>query len=85
MDERTGRGRLLGALLIAATLSARAGARGRLRLTAKGGNLDLPELDALTLPIRVQLRSNTGACWETSFSDQGVEVHEAVIFRATSD
>lgn len=62
-----------------------AGARGRLRLTAKGDNLDLPELDALTLPIRVQLRSNTGACWETFFSDQGVEVHEAVIFRATSD
>jgi len=34
----------------------------------KGGGLDVPDLATLEQPLRVQLRSSTGQCWEAVYS-----------------
>jgi hypothetical protein len=45
--------------------------RARVVAKAKGGNLTLPPLP-LALPVRVQLQSTSGTCWEAAFDGTGV-------------
>ena len=67
-----------------ASLTMKAGAAGlaSVKLTARKGNLAVPELP-LGFPVRVQLQSSTGACFESVYSSAGVNNEAA--FSAKSD
>ena len=56
---------------------------GKLTVKAMGEHLAMPALDALVLPLRVQLQSGTGACWEATFTTPSES--SAAQFRARSD
>jgi hypothetical protein len=47
-------------------LDLRAGTNARMLLKGKGPSLERPLLPVTQLPVRVQLVSSTGACWETA-------------------
>jgi hypothetical protein len=51
---------------------------------AKGPHLALPAFP-LALPLRVQLQSTNGGCWETTFSFPGTRVDDAARYIGRSD
>lgn len=65
-------------------LLLRAGEAGksRLALKGKGAHLSLPALGALALPLRTQLRSDGGRCWEAQFPQTSVLKSDAGVFKA---
>jgi cysteine-rich repeat protein len=65
-------------------LTLKSGIAGTSKAVAKGkgGNLDMPVLGSLPLPITVQLR-RTGQCWESTFST--ALLNDAATFKAQSD
>jgi cysteine-rich repeat protein len=68
-------------------LTVKAGDQGRakLGLIAKEGAVRASSLRQLDLPIRVQLQSKTGDCWETIFSAAGVAKSTATQLRAFAE
>lgn len=42
--------------------------KAKVLVQGKGGDLGMPALDALVQPLRVQLRSSDGRCWEAVYS-----------------
>jgi hypothetical protein len=56
--------------------------RGNLKVKGKGYAVRVPALP-LTTPVRVQLQSRTGACWEATFS--APKKNDAVTFAGKSD
>jgi hypothetical protein len=68
-----------------ASLLLRTGADGEARVVLRAGRerLPLPSLDQLALPLRVQLQSVRGECWEATFSTADRQDAEAL--RAKSD
>jgi cysteine-rich repeat protein len=65
-------------------LSLRAGSAGAAKASVKGkgANLNLPSLDGLYGPVRVQLRG-AGQCWEATYSTPRTATSE--LFNAASD
>ena len=53
--------------LTAAKLGVRGG-RASIVLNAKGAPLMMPDLTSFTVPVRVQLKTSDGVCWEAGFS-----------------
>ena len=49
-------------------LDLRGGTNARMLLKGEGSSLEHPPLPVVPLPVRVQLVSSTGACWETSLT-----------------
>jgi len=62
------------------------GANGRARVVVKGRGelLALPELP-LALPVRAQLQSAIGQCWEATFDAAGVRTNTAMHFHGRAD
>ncbi len=69
-----------------ASIALRAGQspKGKLKVKGKGANLPLPTLP-LSLPVRVQLRADTGSCWEATYSAAGMQKNDAASFKGKSD
>jgi len=67
-------------------IDVRAGGAGKARLVvrAQGTALGLPS-PPVELPVRLQLQSTTGACWESVFSDSGARRNAAGFYRGRSD
>jgi hypothetical protein len=65
---------------VKAKVRAGTGGRGRISLKGTGPELALPTL-GLTLPVRAELRSSTGACWAAAY-DAGVLVNDPTVFKA---
>jgi hypothetical protein len=65
---------------VKAKVRAGAGSRGKISLKGTGPELALPTL-GLTLPVRAEFRSSTGACWAATY-DTGVLVNDPTVFRA---
>jgi hypothetical protein len=56
--------------------------QSRLALKAKGAHLSLPALGSLALPLRTQLRSQAGGCWEADFPQSSVLKSDTGVFKA---
>ena len=67
-------------------VTLKTGRDGRAKIVVAGGGkyLDLPALP-VALPLRAQLQSATGQCWESSFAPAGVRENTATRFRARSE
>jgi uncharacterized delta-60 repeat protein len=65
----------------ALSLGADAGEATNITLKARGDLLDLPALDTLQLPVRVQIQRSGEACWEATF--EAPRVNTAERFQAT--
>jgi len=67
-------------------IDVRAGGAGKARLIvrAEGDALGLPR-PPVELPVRLQLQSTTGACWESVFSNRGAKRNAAGFYRGRSD
>jgi len=65
-------------------LLLRSGGAGesRLALKGKGAHLTLPALGSLALPLRTQLRSQAGGCWEAEFPQGSVLKSDTGVFKA---
>jgi hypothetical protein len=68
------------------TIQLAAGAEGRAKVTVDGSGSRLRLLPPfpLTLPVTIQLRSETGVCWESRFEESGVVVNTPLRFDARS-
>ena len=66
-------------------LDLQAGATGRAKigLKGKGGQLDVPALPVMTLPVTAQLRNSDGVCWSSTFST--TRRNDGVQLKASSD
>ena len=64
----------------------RAGAAGKAKITVagRGQTLGLPTLP-LAAPLRVQLQSEAGACWEARYPSAGIRRNDASAFTARSE
>ncbi len=51
--------------ILSTSLKAGGDGKARIILKAKGSQLAMPSLGDIAAPVRVQLQSRTGACWET--------------------
>jgi Lamin Tail Domain len=58
--------------------------RARIVLTGKGPHLGLPPLP-LALPVRVQLQTVGGQCWEATYSPANARRNDGHVFKGTSD
>jgi hypothetical protein len=65
-------------------VGARSGDRSTVKVQGRGANLQMPALP-LTLPVRVQLQTETGACWEAVFSAAGARKNLSSEFAGRSD
>jgi hypothetical protein len=54
----------------------------KLAVKAKGSNLGMPSLVPLGLPVRTQLHSETGICWEAAFGAAEIQRHDATQVKA---
>jgi hypothetical protein len=63
-------------------LKTKPGGATKLAAKAKGANLGVPALEPLGLPLRTQLHSETGACWEAAFGAADVQKHDATQVKA---
>jgi hypothetical protein len=78
--DRVGRAEGLRTILLKATSSG----RGILTVKGKGALLGLPT-QPLGLPMRVQLQSRDGACWEATFSSSGTQRNDATTYTGNAD
>ncbi len=62
-------------------LKAGAAGKAKLQVAAAGGNVPVPTLP-LTMPVRVQLRSSAGGCWDATYR---AGTNTAKKFKAKSD
>ena len=62
-----------------------AAGRTTIRVDGKGSGCALPPLDTFGLPLRVQLRSGNGQCWEANHSTTDVIRHDTQTFKARPD
>ena len=69
------------------TVDLVAGATGAAKVTVKAKGLSLPAFPPLplALPVRMQLLSGNGQCWEAVFSSAGVSKNLATQFKGTAD
>ncbi len=51
-------------------LNLKRGANGKaqIKLSARGDNLELPDLSTVAQPVTVQIKNSTGTCWEAIYS-----------------
>jgi len=56
--------------------------KSRLGLKGKGTHLALPALGSLALPLKTQLRSQAGGCWEAEFPQSSVLKSDTGVFKA---
>jgi cysteine-rich repeat protein len=68
-----------------ALLKAGDAGKAKVSVDGKGGNLVLPDLSMLSLPLRVQLQAGNGQCWEATYSSTGVSQNDGERFKARSD
>ncbi len=68
-----------------AVLKAGTAGKAKVSVDGKGANLLLPNLATLNLPLRVQLQSENGQCWEATYSSGGVSQSDGEHFKARSD
>jgi hypothetical protein len=68
-------------------LTLKAGAAGKARVGVVAKQANLPPLPALplALPVRVQLQSQSGVCWEAVFAAAGVQKNDGTTFRGRGD
>src|SRR5262245_35636864 len=66
-------------------ITAKAGLAGKasMSLKGKGDNIPMPPLGTLALPLRAQLQSGNGQCWEGTFSTP--TINTTAQFKAKSD
>ncbi len=57
--------------------------RAKVSLKAKGDHVPMPELNALTFPLQVQLQSQGGTCFGSTFT--GTTARSSTLLKATSD
>lgn len=68
------------------SLKLKAGVSGKAKIVVKGrgAGLPLPPLPT-ALPLRVQLSSNNGSCWDAKFSEPGVRRNDGRKLQSKSD
>jgi hypothetical protein len=66
------------------TVKSATGDRASVKVQGRGPNLLLPSLP-FGLPIRFQLQSTNGTCWEAVFSAAGFSRNSAAEFAGKSD
>jgi hypothetical protein len=59
--------------------------KAKVSVDGKGANLVLPSLATLAFPLRVQLQSEAGQCWEATYSAAGVSQNDGEHLKARSD
>lgn len=68
-------------------LTLKAGAAGKAKVVAAAKKAHVPPLPQLplSLPVRVQLQSQSGVCWESVFTAAGVQKSDAITFKGKGD
>jgi cysteine-rich repeat protein len=64
---------------------AKGGGSAKFIFKGKGLDLPMPALDALVLPVTVQLQVTGGGCWEAVYTSAGVSRSDAQVFQAKDD
>jgi cysteine-rich repeat protein len=71
--------------IVSAQLKEGVAGKAKIKIDGKGANLATPATASLSLPLRVQLQSENGECWEATYSASGVLRQDGEWFKGRSD
>jgi len=63
-------------------LKTKAGAGTKLAVKGKGAGLAMPSPGSLALPVRAQLQTSDGMCWEAVYAGSAVRAQDASQLKA---